>query len=419
MKSSIFAPFLIFMLTCSMFMIFSPKVHALSNPTIIGDGISYEEFSSRGTPPITQTPLGHMRLWFEVYNPNSVAMNIILGASISIGSNTYSDSSHDVTLSFGPGNTWANRYFYVQSGVPSGSYNVIFALWSSDWSTRYYIQTEYNWINMVNSVSVQLSSNFPNAGTITWDNSVYNLPTTIYTTTRVHWSGSDNIHCTPPSGCTFSQWQTTGAISCSSPSSTSTNVNVDGNGALTVVLQAPAPTLTNGYVTPLSGDTSTTFYYYVSYYDPTGFTPDTRCVIIDSGVQPMTLSSGTYSNGVYVYSTTLAAGSHNYYFRFTSSNRGYTIYLPLPSSPYSGPSVTALQLHLTVNTAHDTGNPRNGIWPYNNGQSIICTVTSPVTESGTVWTCTGWTGTGSVPSSGSGASTGPMRRGLSASDIRS
>jgi len=62
------------------------------------------------------------------------------------------------------------------------------------------------------------------------------------------------------------------------------------------------------------------------------------------------------------------------------------------------------QYKLTVNSGHDTPNPTVGDHYYNNGSSVTCSVTSPVTEGGTVWTCTGWTGTGSVPASGSGLS---------------
>ena len=59
---------------------------------------------------------------------------------------------------------------------------------------------------------------------------------------------------------------------------------------------------------------------------------------------------------------------------------------------------------LTVYSAHDSPNPSNGAHSYSNGQSVTCSVTSPVNEGGTVWVCTGWSGTGSVPSSGSGTS---------------
>jgi hypothetical protein len=61
---------------------------------------------------------------------------------------------------------------------------------------------------------------------------------------------------------------------------------------------------------------------------------------------------------------------------------------------------------LTVSSPHDSPNPSNGPHTYSDGSSVTCSVTSPVTEGSIVWTCTGWTGTGSVPSTGSGSSTG-------------
>jgi hypothetical protein len=64
------------------------------------------------------------------------------------------------------------------------------------------------------------------------------------------------------------------------------------------------------------------------------------------------------------------------------------------------------QWTLTVNSAH--GSPSPGVGPntYNDGDQVTCSVSSPVFGSGHSWTCSGWTGTGSVPSSGSGTSTG-------------
>ena len=62
------------------------------------------------------------------------------------------------------------------------------------------------------------------------------------------------------------------------------------------------------------------------------------------------------------------------------------------------------QRKLTVYSAHDSPSPPNGDYFYDDGQSVTCSVSSPVTEGGTVWTCTGWTGTGSVPSSGTNSS---------------
>jgi len=64
----------------------------------------------------------------------------------------------------------------------------------------------------------------------------------------------------------------------------------------------------------------------------------------------------------------------------------------------------SVQWNLAVNSTHDTPNPSGSINLYGNGSSITCSVTSPVNESGTLWTCTGWSGTGSVPASGTTAS---------------
>ena len=109
--------------------------------------------------------------------------------------------------------------------------------------------------------------------------------------------------------------------------------------SLTVVPGNSDPQLSSGYVTPTSGDTSTNFYYYVSYYDPDGDSPSTKRVYIDGSYYNMSLYSGSASNGVYRYGPrTLAAGTHNYYFYFTDGKGGDDT---LPSSgSSSGPSVT-------------------------------------------------------------------------------
>jgi uncharacterized repeat protein (TIGR02543 family) len=60
---------------------------------------------------------------------------------------------------------------------------------------------------------------------------------------------------------------------------------------------------------------------------------------------------------------------------------------------------------LTVISAYGSPNPSVGDHSYSSGASVTCSVSSPVTVGGTVWTCVGWTGTGSVPASGSGLST--------------
>lgn len=65
---------------------------------------------------------------------------------------------------------------------------------------------------------------------------------------------------------------------------------------------------------------------------------------------------------------------------------------------------TPIQWKLAIASNHDCPNPGRGNHMYNDSDSVTCKVTSSVTEGGTVWSCTGWTGTGSVPASGSGLS---------------
>lgn len=59
--------------------------------------------------------------------------------------------------------------------------------------------------------------------------------------------------------------------------------------------------------------------------------------------------------------------------------------------------------NLAVTSAHGTPSPI-GTVSYTSGTSITATVTSPVTENTLSYTCTGWSGTGSVPASGSATS---------------
>jgi hypothetical protein len=102
------------------------------------------------------------------------------------------------------------------------------------------------------------------------------------------------------------------------------------------------PTLSNGYVTPVSGDTSTLFSYNVTYYDSAGIPPARKELYIDSRAAPetMELDSGSPSNGVYTCALTLPKGLHEFYFRFGDDEN--TITLPidrLATGCFSGPRV--------------------------------------------------------------------------------
>nr|MDO8082658.1 C39 family peptidase [Candidatus Freyarchaeota archaeon] len=116
------------------------------------------------------------------------------------------------------------------------------------------------------------------------------------------------------------------------------------------------PTLPDCCVIPSSGDTSTTFSYYVTYRDPDGDTPTTRYVYVDDSPHTMTWISGDYTSGAtFEYSTTLSAGSHNYYFYFDDGH-GHTVRKP-DSGTYPGPTVSSSNQPPTAIIDYITPNP--------------------------------------------------------------
>ncbi len=75
--------------------------------------------------------------------------------------------------------------------------------------------------------------------------------------------------------------------------------------------------------------------------------------------------------------------------------------------PSSDDTITAnykTQCYLTVSSTHDSPFPQSN-W-FDSGSTVTASVASPADQSGnTRFRCTGWTGTGSVPTSGTGTST--------------
>jgi hypothetical protein len=99
------------------------------------------------------------------------------------------------------------------------------------------------------------------------------------------------------------------------------------------------PTLSNGFVTPTSGTTVTTFLYQVTYKDSDGDSAFIKYVYIDGSPFTMSYISGTNKNGaIYQYNTTLNVGNHTYRFYFRD-NRNNSAWLPI-NGTYNGPVVT-------------------------------------------------------------------------------
>ena len=117
-----------------------------------------------------------------------------------------------------------------------------------------------------------------------------------------------------------------------------------------------APELADGAVNPTSGDPSTDFTYTVRYNDEDGDIPAERDVFIDGSGHSMILTGGSESNGTYTYTTTLSAGSHEYYFSFTDGNGG-TARFPASGSN-SGPTVNTS--NNAPELADGTVNPTSG-----------------------------------------------------------
>ena len=120
------------------------------------------------------------------------------------------------------------------------------------------------------------------------------------------------------------------------------------------------PTLSNGYVTPASADTATTFNYYVTYKDPEGDAPTTKSVYIDGSTHTMTKLTGDYTSGAnFTYSTTLSEEDHNYYFYFDDGH-AHTKRLPA-SGTFLGPIVGTTAPDIAVSpTSHDFGSVNVG-----------------------------------------------------------
>ncbi len=110
--------------------------------------------------------------------------------------------------------------------------------------------------------------------------------------------------------------------------------------ATTLAQNAP-PSLSSPSVTPSSGNISTSFTYAIIYTDANNDAPAYVNVSIDGTQHAMTKQNdadNTYTDGcIYIYTTTLAVGSHTY--AFISSDGAYATNAP-PTGTYSGPLVS-------------------------------------------------------------------------------
>jgi len=186
----------------------------------------------------------------------------------------------------------------------------------------------------------------------------------------------------------FVSWTTANMTEITDPYSPSTTVLVD-----------EPKTVTANYV-----------HQYQVTFAQTGLGADASGTVVTVNGTPLTYSNLPYSiwvdeNSVIVYSYEGTVSS-------TISGKRFALLSVVgPSSPITVTADTTVtgnyktQYYLQVSSAYGSPSPTSG-W-YDAGSSITASVDSPVSgPTGTRYVCTGWTGTGSVPPSGTGTSVG-------------
>lgn len=230
------------------------------------------------------------------------------------------------------------------------------------------------------------ANNVVTGAAIYFDGSSYKNGESATVTSGSYSLSSGNI----PSGYRFKQWESSGGVSVSSSTSSSTTVIVSGGGLITMRLQriATVTFLVSGLGPDVSGTVLMVDGAGYSYRDlPKSFTWDV---------------GSTHS---FAWSDYMSAGSLQQYVWISTSGlttaRTGTIMVPS-----GGGAVSALyktQYYLTVSSAY--GSPAPGSGWFDAGTSITASITSPISGgSGIQYVCIGWTGTGSVPASGTSTS---------------
>lgn len=112
--------------------------------------------------------------------------------------------------------------------------------------------------------------------------------------------------------------------------------NFPSSGTLSGPTVDHSPVLSSGSVSPVYSTPGQTYTFMVNYYQQDGFAPAIGQVYIKGVPSNMTLFSGSLSNGIYTFQTTLSADTYNYSFLFKDILGG-AAYLPV--GVYSGPTV--------------------------------------------------------------------------------
>ncbi len=109
-----------------------------------------------------------------------------------------------------------------------------------------------------------------------------------------------------------------------------------------VIVPPATPQLSAGVLTPSTGNQWTIFEWTINYWHPYGTAPTNVKLVRDGnlfGAVNMTLIDGDPGDGVYCYTSTMAAGNHTYY--FTAATDMGNLRFP-ETGDLAGPQVTQL-----------------------------------------------------------------------------
>lgn len=338
----------------------------------------YLSLSDCSIYPTSVNPGGSFTMTYKVYNPNSNSISVALGASIaSQGTqnwiNDTSTSDFMRTLYNTNGWNYVSRTFVIASNIAAGNYDVAFGVWGGtpggngipkyDGGTRSGILT-INKVNHAPSKPLLISpsnnaTNIDTKPTLSWysssDSDGDSVKYKIYFGT---------VSDPPFVDTTF--WGTTSWSRDTLQNNTTYYwkvVTVDSNGAVSepsAVWQFKTkninhnPTLSNIGVSPISGTTNDTYIFQATYQDQDGDWPSYIQAQIDGSggnyAHNMTLYSGTPGAGaIYRYSTSLAAGNHNFFIT-TGDGQGGSSYTDLVYNPnVTNSNVYPQVSNLTIN----------------------------------------------------------------------
>jgi len=154
-------------------------------------------------------------------------------------------------------------------------------------------------------------------------------------------SADTNLYCLSSGGALLWTWQTGDEVHGSPAIAPDGSVVFGSLDYKIYCLTAPenqCPTLSGEDVSPPFGKSANAFTYSVDCLDPDSADISASTIFIDDTPYDMALSSGATTDGTYVYTTsTLSAGTHEYYFLFDDSDGCETRYPT--SGTLSGPIV--------------------------------------------------------------------------------